>query len=624
MVLTIILNSIADLEYAVNNLANIEASNSQITTITNVENKKSLIDVSNLEPIETNQIIIKFKDESQLPRGLGVATERANLEKAQGLKHVLTIKGIDAQVYEVSETDTAFEVVDRILATKKDVIEYAELDRIIPPAFIPDDPMYVDQWHLPKIEAHTAWDITQGTGVIIAILDSGVNSQHPDLAGQLVSGWNLWDNNDDTTDLTGHGTLVTGAVAAISNNGAGVAAVAGQSKIMPIRITEPTVGGAYDSTITQGLIYAADHGAQVANISYRDVMGSAASRDAAQYMRNKNGLVTVSAGNNGVLMDYIATPTMIQVSATDQKDVKTSFSNYGYYVDLAAPGIDIWTTDMYGNYAMKRGTSFSSPVVAATLALIFSANPALTSVEAENILFSSVDDLGESGWDMYYGHGRVNANKAVATALATKGVGREQDTIPPTTPTNLNVNETTASTVLLSWLPSTDNVLVTGYNLYRDGVKIRTATTTNVNDSGLSAYTTYKYKVTAVDQAGNESISSNEIPVTTAKADSVVSLAITSYSVPTKTNNSATVAVNLNKSGMVTVKYGTSSSNLSFSASSVTSNTSHSIGLTALSANTTYYYQVIAIDGDGKTVSSPVTSFKTTKGGGGTGGSKRR
>ena len=254
-------------------------------------------------------------------------------------------------------------------------LQYAELDYIIEPAFVPNDPQYADQWHLPNISAPEAWNETHGSGVTIAILDSGANSAHTDLAGQILPGWNFYDNNDDTTDLTGHGTWVTGTAAAISNNATGVAGVAGQSKILPIRVTGPIAGSAYYSLLTKGFIYAADHGARVASASFNNVMGDQAARDAAQYMRNKNGLVTVSAGNTNSLTAYIETDTMIAVSATEQNDLRAYFSSYGPYVDIAAPGLDILTTDMNGGYAVVKGTSFSAPMTAAVLALMWSANP---------------------------------------------------------------------------------------------------------------------------------------------------------------------------------------------------------------------------------------------------------
>jgi subtilisin family serine protease len=119
-------------------------------------------------------------------------------------------------------------------------IEFAESDAIVAPDFIPNDPWYPQQWHLAKIQAAQAWDITQGnSSVIIAILDTGVDGTHPDLAPNLVPGWNFYDNNADTSDVYGHGTAVAGTAVAVGNNAVGVASVAGHCRFMPLRISDP-------------------------------------------------------------------------------------------------------------------------------------------------------------------------------------------------------------------------------------------------------------------------------------------------------------------------------------------------------------------------------------------------
>lgn len=308
---------------------------------------------------------------------------------------------------------------ERVVAalSKNPHLKFVELDRSVAPSLVPNDPYYSNQWHLPKIGAPSAWDISQGSDTVIAILDSGINSQHPDFAGKVVAGWNFYDNNSDTTDLTGHGTHCAGVASGSSNNGIGVAGVAGQSKLMPIRITEPTAGGASYGNMAKGLIYAADHGARIASVSFQNVMGSSATLEAALYMRNKNGLVTVSAGNSSSQENFTETPNMIQVSATDKNDFKAYFSSYGAYVDIAAPGLDIWTTDKNGGYSSVQGTSFSTPLVAGVISLMMAANPQLSQYDIENILYSTALDLGSAGKDFYFGNGLVKADASVQTAL---------------------------------------------------------------------------------------------------------------------------------------------------------------------------------------------------------------
>jgi thermitase len=290
-------------------------------------------------------------------------------------------------------------------------IKSAEVDKLIAPEQVGNDTYYKSAWHLPKIQAPTAWDSSLGTGVTIAILDSGVDGAHPDLAGKLVPGWNFYDGNSNTSDVYGHGTKVAGSAAAASNNGVGVTGVAWNAKIMPVRISD-TAGYAFFSTIAEGIYWAADNGAKVVNISY-SVQGSTSVQNAANYLRSKGGIVVNSAGNSGALDTTLANNALISVSATGSTDAKASWSSFGDYVDVAAPGAGIWTTTRGGGYASVSGTSFSSPVTAGVIALMMSANPALRPTELESILKSTAVDLGSAGSDREFGVGRIDAAAAV-------------------------------------------------------------------------------------------------------------------------------------------------------------------------------------------------------------------
>jgi thermitase len=260
-------------------------------------------------------------------------------------------------------------------------VVFAELDHILPLALTPNDPLYAPSsgrgWHLAKISAPNAWDTTLGSNrVIVAVLDTGVDGTHPDLAPNLVPGWNIYNNNADTSDVHGHGTAVAGTVAAVLNNGVGVASVAGGCRIMPIRISDPNGYASY-TTIANGLIWAADRGARVANVSYR-CSNSSTVATAAQYFQSRNGVVAVAAGNESTFDATADNPYVLTVSATDSSDSLTSWSNTGNNIDLAAPGSGIYTTLRGGTYGSKSGTSFSAPVVAGVAALVISVNPNLT------------------------------------------------------------------------------------------------------------------------------------------------------------------------------------------------------------------------------------------------------
>lgn len=352
-------------------------------------------------------------------------------------------------------------------------LKFAELDLRHKTTFVANDPYLGSEWHLLKIGASTAWDTTQGGGVTIAILDSGVDPSHPDLVPNLVPGFNMVDNNTNTADVCGHGTAVAGTAAASTNNGTGVAGVAGQAKIMPIRIAfrDATDGlcYAYSSTIASGLTYAADHGVRVANISYGNMAATASIQSAAQYLKNKGGLTIVSAGNNGIDENITPTSTMIAVSATDSNDNLTSWSSYGSFVALSAPGAGIWTTSNGGIYQAWNGTSFSSPLTAGVAALMMAANASLDGAQIEKLMFSTAVDLGTAGRDPYYGYGRVNAAAGVQAAATTVVT---VDTQAPSASISAPAANSTVSGLVTVNVAATDNVGVARVELQVRGTTV--------------------------------------------------------------------------------------------------------------------------------------------------------
>ncbi len=323
----------------------------------------------------------------------------------------------------------ASEVAVARLLARHPALKFAEPDRRFAPAASFNDPYLGSAWHLARINAPAAWDRTLGAGVTIAILDSGVDTTHPDLAAQLLAGWNFVDGNSNVADVTGHGTAVAGAAAASSNNGTGVASVAGAARILPLRVADSS-GYATGSAIAQALSHAADRGARVANISYHGVVGNPTVQAAAQYMKGKGGLVLVAAGNTGSDLGLPAETAMIPVSATVSADTLAGFSSFGRFVGVAAPGDGIWTTQRGGAYGAWWGTSVASPVAAGVVALMMSARPDLPAGQIESLLYASAADLGAPGRDAYYGYGRVDSAAAVAAALAAVAAPAA-DTLPP-------------------------------------------------------------------------------------------------------------------------------------------------------------------------------------------------
>ncbi|MBW8330347.1 MAG: S8 family serine peptidase [Thiobacillus sp.] len=383
-------------------------------------------------------------------------------------------------------------------------LKYVELDMAVAPAASVTDPSYGSSWALPKIQAPTAWDSANGSGVTIAILDTGIDSTHPDLVPNLVPGWNVYDNNANTADVHGHGTWVAGVAAMAANNGKGSAGVAWGAKIMPVRIADPNAY-AYWSTVAQGIYWAADHGAKVVNVSYNGVSGSATIQSAAQYLRSKGGVVVVAAGNSGALESIAANDSLLTVAATDQNDARASFSSYGAYVDVAAPGVSVYTTAIGGGYSNASGTSFSSPIVAATAALMLSANSRLTPADVDRILKTTALDLGTSGYDSYYGSGRINAASAVSGARQTVVADTQAPTVSIASPTGGRVSGVVPVDVNYS-----DNIGVVRADFYVNGQLVASdslAPFAFAWDTAGKADGSYTLSVQAYDAAGNRGTS---------------------------------------------------------------------------------------------------------------------
>jgi hypothetical protein len=351
-------------------------------------------------------------------------------------------------------------------------IEFVEPDWLLAPAAVPTDPYYGLEWHLPKINAPTAWDTTTGSSAVtIAILDSGVDASHPDLAPLMVPGWNYYDNNADTRDITGHGTGVAGAAVAAANNGMGVAGVAWDCRLMPLRVSD-TNGYGSSSAMASALIWAADHGARVANLSFSGVAKLPSIISAAQYFQSKGGVVTASAGNAGTFDSSPTNPYFLVVSGTDANDLLASWSNTGNNIDLSAPGAVILTTMQGGGYGSGSGTSFSAPVVAGAAALVISANPTLPGTQVQNILKQTADDLGSAGWDTSYGAGRLNVGSAVLLAAGST----PSDGTAPVAAITAPSNDSTVSGTVTVGASATDDVAVTSVECYVNGTLLGTST----------------------------------------------------------------------------------------------------------------------------------------------------
>lgn len=361
-------------------------------------------------PFVRERLLVKFHSAAGL--------DRTRVLAGVGGSVIAEIAGIGVSLVGLSAGSDERAAVETL--RRRPEVVFAELDELFPPDATPNDPYFGVEWHLPKISAPAAWDVGVGSpSVIIAVLDTGVDGTHPDLAPKLVAGWNFYDNNDDTSDVYGHGTAVAGAAGAVTNNALGVAAVCWGCQLMPIRISDPQGYGS-TSRIANGLVWAADRGARVANVSYR-VSTSSTVQTAAAYFQDHGGVVTVAAGNETQFETAVDNPFVLTVSATTSNDALASWTNTGNNIDLAAPGSSIRTTNRGGGYGGWSGTSFSAPIVASAAGLLISTNPALSGAQVQEILKSSADDLGPGGWDTGYGWGRLNIARAVETAESGGG-----------------------------------------------------------------------------------------------------------------------------------------------------------------------------------------------------------
>ncbi|TLU59454.1 peptidase S8, partial [Thalassotalea litorea] len=350
-------------------------------------------------------------------------------------------------------------------------IEYAEVNRLVElESITANDPK--QSWHLNKINMPEAWAKSKGAGVVVAVLDTGVNKSHEDLKGNLLTGYNVVSKNTDTTDTNGHGTKVSGVVAALSNNNKGVASIAWDAKVLPVKISNRSDGVASLFDIARALTWAADNGADIANVSYQ-ITDSATVSGAAKSFYEKGGLVVAAAGNSGKSMSCTDNKYIITVSATTSSDGKASFSNYGPCVDVAAPGQGLQTTTKNGGYGSASGTSFAAPTTAGVLAVLKAANPKMSNAELESLLENNADNSMFSGsFSNKFGHGRVDAGAALRDSVYVPEPEPELDQTAPEVNITSPKQDAEVKGLFTVSVNATDNVAVKKVELYFNGQRI--------------------------------------------------------------------------------------------------------------------------------------------------------
>lgn len=296
----------------------------------------------------------------------------------------------------------------------------------------PNDPLLSRQWYLSTIGASKAWARAKGEAVTVAVLDSGIDAGHPEFAGRLVGGISFVGGSAGPADDYGHGTHVAGLVGALANNGVGIAGVAPNVKIMPIKVLDRNGMGTLDSVLS-GIEAARDAGARVINMSLASPISSSAQDYAIAECVKAGMIVVAAAGNEGTDSPSFpaGSPGVIAVGSTSTSDRRSSFSNGGSHVRIVAPGEDIASTypRESGSYVMKNGTSMATPIVAGVIAAMLSAKPTLKSAEVASILYQTgAPSTGFSGAR------RVDFAAAMAAVAPAPVVSKPDPTPAPVTP----------------------------------------------------------------------------------------------------------------------------------------------------------------------------------------------
>ncbi len=385
-----------------------EARFGQTTDESDLPRRPLTVTPSDQESVDPDTLVVHFQ------KGLSADTREAAV-MAAGATPLSAIPALGTVIVSINEVDRE----ETIAHLKQNIlVDDVESNRLRYVMVDANDELYYDQLHILVSRLPIAWEVTKGsTSLDIAILDTGIDLDHPDLDARIMAPRDIVNNDSVPQDENGHGTMVAGIAAAETNNGIGVSGAAWNARIMPVKVLDAS--GGLDSDIASGIIWAVDHGAEVINMSLGGPGESTLLEDAVAYATAHNVIVVAASGNEATTVPSYpaAIPDVVAVGATDLNGDLTDFSNYGPWIDVVAPGTDIVSTVLTagtgGDYAIGDGTSFSSPIVAGVALLIKAVNPTWTPAQIAGRLTSSAADRGPDGIDDSYGFGLLDAYAAV-------------------------------------------------------------------------------------------------------------------------------------------------------------------------------------------------------------------
>ena len=368
-------------------------------------------------PCKADEVIVRFSSkQTESEIGMTLSALGSNVEKKmqKGLSVVKVPDGENIESF-IEELSSA----SGVELVQPNYVYHIETTVVNDPIILSND-----QWHLVKTNVFDAWDITMGSpSVKVAVIDSGIDQDHEDLIGKVVAQTDIPGGDGIAEDGMGHGTHVSGIIAATANNAKGGAGVAPGVGLIVVNIFYQNIDGGWEANTSDSITaitYALGQGADVINMSFGGYGDDTLFRDAINSAVGAGAVCVAAAGNDNTNQAHYPSDydSCISVISTAVDDTRSSFSNYGVEKDIAAPGSSILSTYFNGGYAYMSGTSMASPVVAGVVALMLSANPSLTVDEVKQILYSTAVDLGTAGKDDYFANGRVDAAQAVAGAAA--------------------------------------------------------------------------------------------------------------------------------------------------------------------------------------------------------------